>query len=89
MRGEPEALAPFKHGIAYLAEQHPNVPIIPVFLHGLGKSLPKNERIPVPFFCDVFVGDPLRWSGDRRAFMTTLEAAIKALPEGAHIPNWE
>jgi 1-acyl-sn-glycerol-3-phosphate acyltransferase len=88
-RGEPEALAPFKNGIAYLAERHPNVPIVPVFLHGLGKSLPKNERIPVPFFCDVFVGEPLHGSDDRRIFMEKLEASIKALPAGAHIPNWE
>lgn len=88
-RGEPEELAPFKQGIAYLAEQHPDVPIIPVFLHGLGKSLPKNERIPVPLFCDVFVGEPVRWCGDRRTFMTTLETQIKALPQGSYIPNWE
>jgi 1-acyl-sn-glycerol-3-phosphate acyltransferase len=88
-RGDPEALAPFKNGIAHLAERHPTVPIIPVFMHGLGKSLPKNERIPIPFFCDVFVGEPLYVCGDRQALMAKLESAIKTLPAGAYMPNWE
>jgi 1-acyl-sn-glycerol-3-phosphate acyltransferase len=88
-RGEPEAMAPFKSGIAHLAERHPTVPVVPVFLHGLGKSLPKDNAVPVPFFCDVFAGTPLLWSGDRAQFMERLEAAIRALPQGAHLPNWE
>jgi 1-acyl-sn-glycerol-3-phosphate acyltransferase len=87
-RGEPEAIAPLKNGIAYLAERHPAVPIVPVFLHGLGKSLPKGAWIPIPFFCDVFVGSPLRWSGDRQSDMAQLETTLKTLPAGAYMPNW-
>ncbi len=88
-RGEPEAMAPLKNGIAHLAERHPSVPVTPVFLHGLGKSLPKDAWIPIPFFCDVFIGAPLPWCGNRQAYMAELEATIKKLPAGAHIPNWE
>jgi hypothetical protein len=35
----------------------------------------------VPFFCDVFVGKPLRWSGDKTGFMSSLESAIKSLAD--------
>ncbi len=75
-RGEPECLGKLKTGIVWLAEQLPTVPIYPVRLCGLGKVLPKGDWLPVPFFCDAWVGEPLRWEGDRRRFMTALAASL-------------
>jgi len=88
-RGEPERFATFKGGIAKLAERFPTVPVTPVLLHGLGKALPKGEKLLVPFFCDVFVGDPLYGSDDRKKFMDQLEARLKALSHEGHFPVWE
>lgn len=88
-RGEPERLKPLKSGIARLAERCPDVPVYPIYLHGLGKALPKGEALLVPFFLDVFVGEPLRWSGDRERFLGAYRAAMEALAAEGHFPPWE
>jgi 1-acyl-sn-glycerol-3-phosphate acyltransferase len=88
-RGEPEQLQSFKGGIARLAESNPAVPVIPVFLHGLGKALPKGEALLVPFFCEIFVGEPLLWTGERRAYMRQLDERMKQLAEEGNFPAWE
>src|SRR5262249_49280445 len=88
-RGDPEQLGSFKTGIAHLAKRHSNIPVIPVFLHGLGKALPKGEGLLVPFFCDVFIGDALLWTGDKQSFMTALEKAIQELAAESPRSAWE
>jgi 1-acyl-sn-glycerol-3-phosphate acyltransferase len=88
-RGEPERLSAFKGGVARLAERHPGAPVVPVFLHGLGKALPKGSLVLVPFFCDVFVGEALAWTGDRRTFLDAVDQAIRALAAEGRFPAWE
>lgn len=88
-RGEPEQMQSFKGGIARLAESNPEVPVVPVFLHGLGKALPKGEAILVPFFCDVFIGEPMAWTGDRRGYMRQLDERMKQLAAEGNFPSWD
>jgi 1-acyl-sn-glycerol-3-phosphate acyltransferase len=88
-RGEPERMAELKSGVAHLACGRPEVPVIPVFLHGLGKTLPKGAWLPVPFFVDVVVGEALYGCYDRRDFMAGLEGRIRALGDEIHTPAWQ
>ncbi|MBX3708223.1 MAG: 1-acyl-sn-glycerol-3-phosphate acyltransferase [Gammaproteobacteria bacterium] len=78
-RGEPEQLSEFKRGIAHLSEHYPDVPVIPMFMHGLGKALPKGDFLLVPFFCDIFIGDPLFWCDDKNVFMENLKSSFAQL----------
>jgi len=78
-RGDPERMNRFKSGVARLCERHPEVPVTPVFMHGLGKALPKGEAILVPFFCDIFVGESLQWNGNVETFRTTMEEGMQEL----------
>jgi 1-acyl-sn-glycerol-3-phosphate acyltransferase len=88
-RGEPERMAKFKTGVARLAERFPEAPVVPVFLHGLGKALPKGEIWLVPFFCDVFVGQALAPFRERGAFMAELEDAMARLAAEGCFPRWD
>jgi 1-acyl-sn-glycerol-3-phosphate acyltransferase len=88
-RGTPETLTKFKRGIAHLAKRYPQIPLYPIFLYGLGKALPKGEALLVPFFCDVFVGEPLYGMGKKTEFIEKLETTMKSLAAEGYIPDWE
>jgi len=78
-RGEPEQLAELKAGIWHLAQRFPDVPVIPVFLHGLGKAMPKGSWIPVPFFINVGIGKPLYGTLDKADFLDALRSRLQCL----------
>jgi 1-acyl-sn-glycerol-3-phosphate acyltransferase len=88
-RGEPEQMADFKKGVSHLVERHSDVPVTPVFIHGAGKVLPRGSWLPVPFFCDVFIGTPLGWPGTRDAFMTAIKEAMSRLAKEGNFSSWE
>jgi 1-acyl-sn-glycerol-3-phosphate acyltransferase len=88
-RGEPERLSRFKSGIAHVAQRYPDVSMIPVFLHGFGKALPKGEAVLVPFFCDVVVGEPMPRGLDTAAFMQVFEERMGGLAAEGNFLPWE
>ena len=86
-RGDPEKLEVFKSGIAHLSKRFPDIPVVPVYLHGLGKALPKGEFVLVPFYCDIFVGDSFFWTGSRTEFMDTLNQSMDQMArQGGYEP---
>lgn len=78
-RGEAEVMAEIKPGIWHLLKRFPLVPVYPVYLHGMGRSLPKGEWIPVPFFVDVCVGESLGFDPDKQSFMDRIREAFAGL----------
>jgi 1-acyl-sn-glycerol-3-phosphate acyltransferase len=88
-RGHPEKLENFKTGIAHLVKRYPDVPVVPIFCHGLGKALPKGELLLVPFYCDVFVGDSIFWQGNRNDFMDSLNSNMRQLAEQGQFEAWQ
>ena len=87
-RGEPEAFQAFKKGIGHLAKARPKAPVIPVFMHGLGKALPKGTALLVPFNCTVSIGEPLYGKASYDSFVVELEAAMAALAAEEKLPVW-
>jgi hypothetical protein len=41
----------------------------------------------VPFFCDVFVGRPSPWTGDRRSYVRLLDDRMKQLAAEGNFPT--
>ena len=87
-RGEAEKRQKFKYGIAKILEQMPNVTITPVFMHGLGKSLPRGEAVLVPFVCDVNIGEDISWCNDRQQLMGELETMFDRLEAEIAPKEW-
>ncbi len=82
-RGNGEALAAFHPGIAHLVEQVPGLSVVPCYLANMGRALPKGEFVPVPFFCEIRIGTPLRPGGSREEILAALRAEVLALRDGA------
>jgi 1-acyl-sn-glycerol-3-phosphate acyltransferase len=87
-RGETETLAKFKGGVARLKEQFPAVPVIPIYMQGLGRAMPKGEIALVPVVVDVFVGAAVAWNGNRPDFTRAMEEAVLALKAQAPDRAW-
>ncbi|WP_159875853.1 MULTISPECIES: lysophospholipid acyltransferase family protein [Aquitalea] len=84
-RGEPEALSEIKSGIWYLLRDFPDIPVAPVYLHGLGRAMGRGQWLPVPFFVDVAIGRSLCWQENKDSFRahirdTFLQLKQKTLP---------
>lgn len=87
-RGEPERMAELKKGISYLLESRPDVPVVPVFLRGSGRVLPRGSWLPVPFFVDVVVGEAFGWTGDRASFMERMRSILDEMSKQGRTVEW-
>lgn len=57
-RGEPERLGTLKTGLTHLLARLPHTPVVPLWLRGAGRVLPRGELIPLPLFVTLSVGAP-------------------------------
>ena len=78
-RGSGDEMGPFRSGIAHLIEKNPDIPVVPTYLVNMGRSLPKGEFIPVPFFCEIRIGRPRLITGTRAEVVARLEASVREL----------
>ncbi|WP_408095937.1 lysophospholipid acyltransferase family protein [Peredibacter sp. HCB2-198] len=54
-RGLPEQITDFKCGAAVLLQRNPHVKLVPVFMIGMGKAMPKGG-LPIPSECEIRIG---------------------------------
>ena len=59
-RGEPEIEQPLKPGIGLVLSQRPDIKYVPVYMTGMGKTMPKGDNLIVPFNSTLTYGRPTR-----------------------------
>jgi 1-acyl-sn-glycerol-3-phosphate acyltransferase len=69
---------PFKSGLYHLAEQFPDVQLIPAWIDNVQRVMPKGEVVPVPILCTVTFGAPLQLTPgeDKRDFLARARQAV-------------
>lgn len=58
-RGNDNEIQEFKTGIAHIAKANREVPIIPIFINGPDKILPRYDNLLVPFISDIYIGEEI------------------------------
>jgi 1-acyl-sn-glycerol-3-phosphate acyltransferase len=79
-RGARDEPLPFKSGLFHLAQQFPQVPLVPAWIDNVQRVMPKGEVVPVPILCTVTFGTPILLGADedKRAFLERARAAVLA-----------
>ncbi len=78
-RGVPEEMGRIKSGIFHLINDRKDTRVVPLVMHGLGKSLPRGEALFVPFNCDVIIGEQLPLETSKDKFVDNLSTTFNAL----------
>lgn len=60
-RGVPGVMTDFKKGIGYLINKHPHIDVVPVYLDGIHKTLPKGKNLILPYNCKIIFGDSIQF----------------------------
>ena len=83
-RGEDNQIKEFKTGIAHIAKMNPNVPVIPLYINGPDKILPKIDAILVPFISDIYIADPIYYDNTSTKEFTS---KVKSIVENLYLTH--
>jgi len=78
-RGAPGELLQFKSGIGRLVTQYPEIPVVPVFLTGPERALPKGSSLLLPIWNNVIVGPVQKCNGTHREVTRFLHGILMEL----------
>jgi len=59
-RGKPEEEEPLKKGIGIILSHRPEIKFIPAYMKGMGKAMPKDDSLIVPFNSSLKFGEPTK-----------------------------
>jgi len=81
-RGNPDEEQELKPGIALLLSLCPQIKYVPAYMVGMGKAMPKNDNLIIPYESSLIYGEPrLIESEDKKEILKQLEQDFKILKE--------
>jgi 1-acyl-sn-glycerol-3-phosphate acyltransferase len=78
-RGEPGRVGYFHSGVGRLVTDRPEIPLLPVFLRGTERAMPREASLPLPIWQHVSIGPPQRLASGSRAITNSLRESILIL----------
>ncbi len=89
-RGEAEVMSRFKRGISHIVGQRPNVPVVPAYLHNMGRCMPKGATVFVPFNCEIIVGTAADFTNiSVEAVPQHLQSLVETLSKQTSLCTWD
>ena len=81
-RGNSNEIKEFKSGVAHIAKMNPEVEVVPIYINGPDKILPKTDFLLVPFICDVYIGEPICYDDtSTKEFTNRIKTAVQTLKD--------
>lgn len=81
-RGEDSTIKEFKSGVAHIAAMNPDVPVVPFYINGPDRILPKGTFLWVPFIADVYVSEGIKYDGTpTKVFTERIKNVVTTLKE--------
>ena len=81
-RGEDNSIKEFKSGVAHIAAMNPDVPVVPFYINGPDRILPKGAFLFVPFIADVYVAEGVKYDGTpTKVFTERIKNIVTTLKE--------
>ena len=81
-RGEDNQIKNFKSGVAHIARMNPTVPVVPIYINGPDRILPKGAFLWIPFIADVYISEPILYDGTpTKVFTERIKNEVEKLKE--------
>ena len=81
-RGNDSNLSKFKSGVSHIARMNPDIPVVPCYINGPDRILPKGSFLFVPFIADVYISEPVYYDNtSTREFTERIRAEVEKLKE--------
>ena len=81
-RGEDNSIQELKTGVAHIAAMNPDVPVVPFYINGPDRILPKGALLWVPFIADVYVSEGIKYDGTpTKVFAERIKNVVTSLKD--------